>query len=184
MTNVTKPEQYSQPLQHLTFFERGHDCINFECVHDSPRCKPNEGGSHGVHGLQIRFVVKGEEGAVQFLLFTSWIPRHEDATSCGLYVSNWGYGHNSALNTLPADLGYHSRTPMYEGHESRHNCEHLDGAPCYYDGSGLNAQEAMYTLVNGGGDALWTYLEHYYAYIFRGGEYPVRVEYDKPKRQQ
>jgi hypothetical protein len=33
---------------------------------------PNPKKNYGVHGVELRFVVKGEAGAVQFLIFTNW----------------------------------------------------------------------------------------------------------------
>lgn len=160
-------------------FDAGHDCIKFECKFDSDRCKPGEGGSHGVHGLTIRFYLKGEEGAVQFVLYTGWMPQHHEKDRIGY--------RNLDLDTkfpaMPADLGYHSKKPMYEGQEPlQDSCELTDGEPCYYDGSGLNANDAMYALVNGGEDALWEFLESYYQCVFADGKYPVPAEYPKARR--
>ena len=79
---------------------------------------------------------------------------------------------------MPADLGYHSKKPHYDGQQpTGENCEYCDGKPCYYDGSGLNANDAMYALVNGGDNALWAFLDGYYNYVFNGGEYPKPAEY-------
>ena len=63
-------------------------------------------------------------------------------------------------------------------------CEYCDGKPCYYDGSGLNANDAMYALVNGGDVALWSFLDAYYAHIFDGKDYPKPAEYPKPLRKE
>ena len=86
---------------------------------------------------------------------------------------------------VPFDLGYHSKTPMYDDHDSIvESCEFCDGQPCYYDGSGLNANDAMYALVNGGDEALWSFLDAYYNSVFFGGEYPQPAEYQKKPRQE
>lgn len=78
---------------------------------------------------------------------------------------------------IPIDLGYHSKVPMHDGQEPiSKSCEFTGGA-CYYDGSSLNAAEAMYSLVNGGDKALWEFLEAYYEHVFYGGAFPDPKEY-------
>jgi len=160
-------------MKHIVKFNQGFDCIKFECIWGKEGCKPNTGGSHGRHGLTLIFVSKGDAGAVQFLLYTGWMPQHVKPSTIGAhYIDDWG-GH-----IMPADLGSHSKTPRYEGHEPiESSCEYCDGQPCYYDGSGLNASDAMYALVNGGEDALWAFLDAYYESVFCGKAYPEPVEF-------
>lgn len=160
-------------MEHITRFEAGHDCINFECKYGSPTCNPGEGGSHGRHGLSIKFIAKGEAGAVQFVLYTGWLPQYAQPSYIGTrQVSNWG------ISMMPADLGYHSKKPHYEEQEPiSEACEFCDNQPCYYDGSSLNAYDAMYALVNGGDDALWSFLDAYYATVFDDAKYPSPAEY-------
>jgi len=165
-------------MEHIIKFESGYDCIKFECINSSPGCQPDSGGSHGRHGLNIRFVVKGPLGAVQFLLFTGWMPQRAERGPAGLHIADWGGRY-----MMPADLGYHSPAPRYEDHRSMGPCEFLGGQPCYYDGSGLNANDAMYALVNGGDEALWAFLEAYYRCVFEGTEYPTPAEYPMPVRK-
>jgi hypothetical protein len=62
-------------------------------------------------------------------------------------------------------------------------CKQLDGANCYYGGSALNAMDAFYTLVNGGGDALWGFLEDYYRTVFQNAPYPKATEYPMAPRK-
>lgn len=166
-------------LDRIVRFNAGSDCIRFECIYGSNQCIPGGGGSHGRHGLEIRFVVKGEEGAVQFLLFTGWMPQYAELNEISFRsVDDWG-----GKFMMPADLGYHSKTPLYADHTATHDaCEFCDGQPCYYDGSGLNANDAMYALVNGGDDGLWKFLEEYYKFTFAEAPYPTPVEYSKPLR--
>lgn len=168
--------------QRIVRFEHGHDCIRFECCNGSPDCAPGKGGSHGIHGLAIRFVVKDKEGAVQFLLYTGWLPQHVQRDHIGYYsIRNWGSDHG--FDPMPADLGYHSKVPHYEGQTSIDDtCEFCDGQPCYYDGSGLNASQAMYALVNGGDEALWRFLDSHYDAVFHGADYPSPAEYPMPLR--
>ena len=158
-------------MKRIVKFEKGYNCIDFECANDSKKCKPGAGGSHGVHGMSIRFLIKGEAGAVQFLLYTGFVP------------SNDGHKRDKNSGPLPADLGYHSPKPMYEGQSTQtKSCEFLDGKPCYYDGSSLNADEAYKTLINAGEDDLWRFLEEYYLCTFKDGDFPETGTYSKPSR--
>lgn len=166
-------------LDHIIRFQVGYDCIKFECRSGSKSCIPNKGGSHGRHGLTIRFLVKAEKGAVQFTLYTDWMPQFSSVSGIGYRdIRNWGGGH-----LMPADLGYHSKVPRYDGQSPiSHACEFCDGQPCYSDGSGLNASDAMYSLVNGGDAMLWKFLDDYYASVFSDGKYPIPAEYPMPLR--
>jgi len=150
-------------------FEPGHDCIRFECVNGSPDCKPGAGGSHGIHGMQIRWILKGEKGAVQFLLFAGWLPEPTQLD------------FSKVRPAMPADLGYHAREPHYAGHSST-KCDLL-GAECYSDGSGLNAHEPFRILCNEGGEALWEFLESYYHCVFEGAEFPKGKPYKHAGRR-
>lgn len=168
-------------MEHIVKFEKGYDCIRFECKWKKNNCKPFKGGSHGRHGLGIRFLVKGDKGVVQFLLNTGWVPQKKEKDSIGTrMIDSYSGGKDY---TMPADLGYHSRFPMYEGQaEMSGSCEYLDGAKCYYDGSGLRAYDAMYALVNGGDKALWEFLDAEYMAIFEGGKSIEPEEYEMKER--
>jgi hypothetical protein len=121
---------------------------------------PNPAKNYGIHGVELRFVLRGPAGAVQFLLYTNWMLPHveKDLDS--------KHGSHSLCHPLPADLGYHSLRPMYESQEAQPGCPYLDGKPCYYDGSGLNAKRVYDVMVAEGGDAMWKELEAYYAATF------------------
>lgn len=74
---------------------------------------------------------------------------------------------------MPADIGYHSPRPLQEYEEpdkpSQKSCEFLGGAPCWYDGSGANAQGVFDKFVAGGEEALWEEMERWYKMTFQGG---------------
>lgn len=110
---------------------------------------------YGIHGVEMRWYVIGPQGAIQFLLFTNWhlehVQKELDAKT-----------DHFACHPLPADIGYHSHVPRYDGQESQGHCHILNG-PCYYDGSGLDAIEFYKILVEQGGEALWKALEERYA---------------------
>lgn len=165
-------------MEHFVRFTEGYDCIKFECINESKLCKPGSGGSHGRHGMNIRFISKGEQGAVQFVLYTGWLPQFVSQSNIGYReIKDWGH------TPIPADLGYHSKSPMYDGQTVIDNsCEWCDGNPCYYDGSWLNASDAVYSLLNGGDKVLWSFLDGYYKHVFNGEEYPKPAEFSKPLR--
>lgn len=116
--------------------------------------------NYGIHGVELRMLVKGDRGAVQFVLYTNWMLPHvtkeltNKSQDTGLF------------KPLPADLGYHSLTPIYKGQKSSGKCEYLDGKKCYYDGSGLNAERIYTTLLSHGSDGVWKALEEYYSEVF------------------
>jgi hypothetical protein len=166
-------------LEHIVRFFKGHDCIRFECIFGSERCLPGSGGSHGVHGLKIWFISKGAEGAVQFVLYTGWVPKFSEKDDTRFLNVKW-----DEISPVPFDLGFHSKKPTYEGEiPADMACEYCDGEPCYYGGSSINANAAMYALVNGGDKALWAFLDKYYDCVFNAGEYPEPAEYQKPRRK-
>lgn len=161
--------------------------LEFTPAFDKRNADPNK--NYGIHGVELRFVVKGSLGAVQFVLYTNWqlphVAAEQEERGCGRYCLN---------KAMPADLGYHSPKPMYHSHqpmgatkirwvdgeiggqklkvpESEPTgtftpCEFLDGKPCYYDGSGLNAKRIFEVLTREGDAGVWRELEAYYVETF------------------
>jgi hypothetical protein len=143
---------------------------------------------YGQHGVELRMYVIGPLGAVQFALSTGW----PHPSVLGLdepdHLGMWAHAYQDGFREQnewrmdgrarghypsPSDLGYHSPRPMYEGQQPiTDSCEFVGGAPCYYDGSGLNAAGPFHALVTGGNDAVWAYLEDYYRDVF---EQPAAV---------
>jgi hypothetical protein len=169
--------------------------VTFTPAYDKRDANPAK--SHGIHGVELRMVLKGKLGATQFVLFTNWQLPHVTAecdarilaqANCAplrqvksirgpdletiMAVLN---GIEAPLRPLddvalkctyhpmPADLGYHWRTPRYAGQEAREDCHALGGAPCYYDGSGLNANRIYEVLLREGSEGVWRSLEQMYA---------------------
>ena len=132
-----------------------------------PACDKKAEG-YGIHCAEMVWYVKGDKGAIQFVLYTGWY-----ANTIGTPDLSWDAlsasccQHPHALGyPMPADLGYHSPVPRYEGQSPMSDkCTILDG-PCYYDGSSLNAYKPFSILVHEGGDALWAYLDEYYRSTF------------------
>lgn len=134
-------------------------------------------GNFGIHGVDLRMILKGEKGAVQFVLYTNWqLPKVSQEQDNGiLREARTGQLNDISLrctyHPLAADLGYHSPTPRYEDQDvCQQSCEYLDGKPCYYDGSGLNAERIYTVLLTEGSDGVWGELEAYYHRTFETTE--------------
>lgn len=154
-------------FERIIEFEPGHDCIRFECIHGSANCKPGAGGSHGRSSMGIRFVLIGKKGAVQFLIWTGWLPEPEPFRM-------------EKTVPIPADLGIHAKTLLWN-QQPRFDCKYIP-AGCYYDGSGLRAADPFRVLLSHGEQALWSYLEAEYLYQFQGGTPPAVPQYQWPER--
>lgn len=123
---------------------------------------PDPSKNYGTHGVDIRFVMSDEKGAIQFLLYTNWqLPHIAEKQYKDPSIPKW------MLRPMPADIGYHSPKPIYEGQGiMAESCEYLDGRPCYYDGSSLQADVYFDVLVTGGDEALWNKMEEYHKELF------------------
>lgn len=114
---------------------------------------PNPSKDYGIGSVKIRFVLRGEKGAVIF------------SCSTGMYLPQQvkEHGHDEWKKWQPMGYGvwYCTTTPI-EGVEPRKNCENLDGKDCYGDGSCLASDEVMPILISEGSEGLWKKLKEYY----------------------
>lgn len=121
---------------------------------------PDPHKNYGIHGVDLRFYLKGPDAAIQFVIYTHWhlphVQAEMDAKPCD---PRFPYMFHKPQ---PADIGYHVRAPLYEGQTPISDDCHLIGGPCYYDGSTLQAEEVFDVLVRGGTDALWAEMERRY----------------------
>lgn len=114
--------------------------------------------NYGIHCLDVWFILKGKKGAVQYAAsFRAYLPHvHRELESKG-GIGEPIYGF---------DVGYHSRTPMYDGQTAMQNCNVFDGEPCYYDGSSLAAARWTELIFSTTGsppeEVLWKMLEDEY----------------------
>jgi hypothetical protein len=116
----------------------------------------------GIHGMSLRFVLKGAKGAVQFVVYT---PMHLPHVADELW-HNKNRKYNP-FKPMGIDIGYHSLVPQYEGQTvQQNNCEYCNGKPCYYDGSGLSAEAFMPQFLAEGSEAVWTMLAKRYDSMF------------------
>ena len=115
---------------------------------------------YGIHGMELRFVLKGPEGATQFVIYTNWLLKHNQKEADARMDREFPH---LVCHPLPADVGYHSPRPIYpEQTFVSKNCEYLDGQPCYYDGSSLQAETLYWQFVEHGEAVVWKELEERY----------------------
>jgi hypothetical protein len=120
--------------------------------------------NYGIHGVELRMVLKGERGATQFLLYTNWQLPHVTREFDERKPFRSEFPH-LMCHPLPADLGYHSPVPLYQGQEKMSACEYVEGG-CYYDGSSTNAERIYNVLLREGSAGVWRELEAYYNETF------------------
>ena len=116
------------------------------------------GKNYGVGSMTITFILKGSEGATQFVFNTGcYLPHNMDEL--------WGNREDSRFNPFKGEgwnIGYHSPKPMYENQSPmRDECEVI-GGKCYYDGTSLGASEFTETFLKEGDEAVWKMLQEEY----------------------
>jgi len=137
--------------------------IEFGAAYDKRDADPKK--NYGIHGVTISFYLIGDEGAVQFVVYSNWQLPHVQAEFDAKGVDGmrdpcWRY------KPMAADLGYHSPKPTYEGQTPMSGECHLLGGECFYDGSTLNAEPVFDRLLKEGSDGVWDELESFYKDIF------------------
>lgn len=137
-----------------TEFER---IVTFSPAFDKRSADPSK--NYGIHGVELRMILKGPKGATQFVLYTNWMLPHVDEET-------WRSGKSRETlriltRPIPADLGYHWHAPRHEG-QTPMKCDLMPTGSCYYDGSSLNAERIFDVLRDEGSDGVWRELEALY----------------------
>lgn len=136
--------------------------IEFSPAFDKRDSDPKK--NYGIHGVTLTFYLIGEEGAVQFVVYTNWHLPHVEKEFDAKPMES--YDPCLLYKPMAADLGYHSKRPIYDGQEPMTDECHLLGGKCYYDGSSLNADPVFDRLRSEGSVGVWSALEEFYADIF------------------
>jgi hypothetical protein len=136
--------------------------ISFDPAYDKRNDDPSK--NYGIGGVTLRFILTGEKGVVQFVLYTHWQLPHVEVE-----LDRESRHDHFNCHPMPADLGYHSPVPRYEG-QSKMKCSYFSQGFCYYDGSGLMAEEVYNTLRKEGDEGVWKELERYYSDLFLSKE--------------
>ena len=132
--------------------------VRFYPAFDKRHSDPKK--NSGIHGVNLTFYLHGSKGVIQFVIYTNWhLPHVQAELDARPPYSNNPYLYHSPI---PADIGYHSPTPRYEGHTPMKDDCSILGGKCYYDGSTLMAEDVFKVLVEGGDEALWKELEERY----------------------
>lgn len=145
---IEKTEKFTRKLEIIPAFDKRHT-------------DPNK--NYGVHGMELRFVLMGEKGATQFVVYTGLQLPHVRKENLSRHDIR-----SFELLTRPmgADIGYHSPVQHHDFQSPMENCPYLDGKTCYYDGSGLQADALLPIFLEKGEDAVWEMLEERYVSLF------------------
>lgn len=122
----------------------------------------------GAQGCDLMLILRGPLGAIAARISTGWMAD----PLVGRYVR--GAGKQRRLGKPGVDAGvadcYPSGTYVGSHYLKRRGeydvrkeeCEYLNGAECYGDGSYVAADEVLLKLTTGGSDAAFEHLEHLY----------------------
>jgi len=139
------------------------------------KTNPDPSKNYGIGSVNIRFVFKGDKGAVQFVIGTNW---HLPHIQRQFFDKPFPYFQ---LQPMAYDLGYHSDKPIrdYQSDVPRKDengedefttpsreCPYTKSGRCFYDGSTLNAEPIVEVLLSEGHEGVWRELEKYYKDIF------------------
>ena len=117
---------------------------------------PDPKKNYGIHGMELCFVLIGPKGATQFVIFTNWMLPQVRAPWDEMIKAH-------LLQPIPADVGYYAYVAQYDGQTPLFpECEYLGGKPCYYDGSGLQAEGLFDEFVAKGEEVVWSTLRERY----------------------
>lgn len=113
--------------------------------------------SFGRHGMEVTWLLRGPKGVIQFCIFTGWDP--------GLTLRQ-----DTVNAPSGADLGYHAHVPQYEGQTPmQEDCDYLGGT-CFYDGSGLMADDLLRRFLIEGERVVWQTLAERHDLLLTEGD--------------
>jgi len=153
---------------------------------------PDPKKNYGIHGMSMRWLIYGKLGTVQFLLYTNWQiasvrKEHNSMEMVHRFVNDpmpADLGYHSRVYMYEGQTPMQNRKitgskkmkinplnsespelemPIFTTDPVLPGCQYLNGDPCFYDGSSLQAITMFDTLVEEGEEALWTRLENYYS---------------------
>ena len=114
-----------------------------------PSCDEGHAGNHGRWSCTMRWYLRGHDLAVRFVVYTGWLASVDPL---------------GTSTPLAADIGFHSNRPMYDGMDPMTGtCDVLNGV-CYYDGSGIGADEGWQILRDEGSDAVWAWMHGWFTH--------------------
>lgn len=165
--------------------------VTFDPAYDKRDPDPKK--NHGIGCVSLRMAVKGPRGAISFTLFTSWNLKHVEEEfdkkqehtrfACHPLPADLGYHSPKPMYDDQHYVGqvvFHHDKPKVNAGTKEHplmlppitydgkpvKCDLISGDKCYYDGSGLAADEVYQLLVTKGDKAVWEFLEKRYTETF------------------
>lgn len=128
-------------------------------------CPVTGGKGHGVHSMQITWLLRGPAGVVMLTFGTPWTPG-ELRPGHGLSPDGTrAYRTRGRWSTDPSGWGIGICTPgpQYEGHEAADGCLVLPGGRCYHQNFLSAADEFIGPFMAQGEQVIWDELERRYA---------------------
>ena len=126
--------------------------ITFHPAFDRRHSDPTQ--DQGINSVELRFVLRGELGAVEFMLFTNWFLPHVRAQLGGEFCKPG-----------PCELVFHGRRP--EDGDYAGACLYLDSQICYVSRQFTAADPILGRLLEEGDQGVWAALEAHYRERFR-----------------
>jgi len=120
---------------------------------------PDPYQNYGIHGVDLTFYLGKPKAVIQFVVYTNWHLQHVRDEGQVARTEDYSKFWDAPM---AADIGYHARTPQYEGQTPLTEDCSIIGGQCYYDGSSLNAEPFLETLIAEGSEGLWQKMEEWY----------------------
>jgi len=134
-------------------FEPGYD-------HRAEDATKPWGTRRGCHGMNIRWLLHGPAGTIQFLIYSSWLPSWVGDSTFGKTITV--PPGEPVHPPMGADLGHHWDEATYEGEKGFDKCDVRPAGRCFNDGSGLRADDLLGVLLTEGHEAVWSAMEDDY----------------------
>ncbi len=132
----------------------------FACI------KKDNSLSHGKHGMEVNWVLRGQAGAINFRMKTDWIPSDEEQSKddpFGLTAPSFPSG----IFPMGSDIGIHSVVPLHKVDDPySHECA-LIGGTCYYEISFSRASNLTSMFLVWGEQVIWDELLETYQVLRR-----------------
>lgn len=132
--------------------------ISFKPAFDKRNSDPKK--DCGIHGVEMFWTLTGPLGAIALTIFTGWMLDHIEDEMEARTHSGVGF---RITRPSAAGVSYHSPKPMYEDQQPSSTPCDLIGCNCYSDTSFTGGDEPFRILKEQGSDAVWKWLENYYA---------------------
>jgi len=143
------------------------------------KINPDPSKNYGIGCLELRFILEGEKGVIEFQLLTNWYQEHVmkrrfEFLKKDVWSGKKDFLIRGFLEPFPVDICIWSLSKRHE------DCLFFeegvsyvfDGKPCYYDyiyrdnNDDVAHDVAYRKLVDDGEESLWKYLEEQYVEAF------------------